>query len=129
MVEIIREWLHRAESDLEEATFLLEHSRPLYDVAFFVHQAVEKYLKAYLIKQGWELEKIHDLVKLAKVCTQNDHTFKQFIPELRKITRFYFESRYPVGYYVEYSNSEITKALQVAKNVAATVSRVLDQST
>ncbi len=47
MVEIIREWLHRAESDLDEAAFLLEHSRPLYDVAFFIHQAVEKYLKAY----------------------------------------------------------------------------------
>lgn len=41
----------------------------------------------------------------------------------QKITRFYFESRYPVGYEVEYSQAEIRQALEIAKDLAEAIAR------
>ncbi len=51
-----KEWLSKADKDLDEAKFLFENHRPLEDTAYFIHQAIEKYLKAFLIFNGWELE-------------------------------------------------------------------------
>ena len=113
----IEEWLLRANKDLEEAKFLFEHNRPLEDSAYFVHKAIEKYLKAFLIFNGWELEKIHDLVKLTKEAVKFDKSFKKFIPIVEKITDFYIESRYPVGYEVEYTKEEIEKSIKNAEAI------------
>jgi HEPN domain-containing protein len=54
----VKEWISKAEKDFEEAQFLFQHNRPLDDVAFFIHQAIEKAFKGFLINNGWELEKI-----------------------------------------------------------------------
>jgi len=55
--EEAKEWFSKAEKDLDEAKFLLDKNRPLEDVAFFIHQEVEKYLKGFLITKGWEIGK------------------------------------------------------------------------
>ena len=86
----IEEWLLRANKDLEEAKFLFEHNRPLEDSAYFVHKAIEKYLKAFLIFNGWELEKIHDLVKLTKEAVKFDKSFKKIYSYSRKNNRFLY---------------------------------------
>ncbi|MCM8832186.1 MAG: HEPN domain-containing protein [Candidatus Omnitrophica bacterium] len=113
--EEINEWISKATKDLEEAKFLFDHNRPLEDSAYFVHQAIEKYLKAFLISKDWELEKIHDLVKLIKDASKFDKSFEKFISAMEEITDFYIESRYPVGYEVEYTKEEIEKAIKVAE--------------
>ena len=117
------EWITKADKDLDEASFLFKHNRPLDDVAFFVHQATEKYLKAYLISQGWELEKIHDLVKLTREAIKFDKSFEEFIPAMEKITDFYIESRYPVDYEVEYTTEEIEEAIKDAEMLQVTVKK------
>jgi len=113
----VEEWLLRGNRDLDEAKFLFENERPLEDVAYFVHQAIEKYLKAFLIFNGWELEKIHDLVKLVKEAVKFDKSFEKFIPAMEETTDFYIESRYPVGYEIEYTKEEIEKAIKIAKSL------------
>lgn len=117
----VAEWILRANRDLDEAKFLFESNRPLENAAYFVHQAIEKYLKAFLISNNWELEKTHDLVKLAKEAIKSNKSFEKFIPALEEITNFYVESRYPVGYEVEYTTKEIKKGLKVAKEIGETV--------
>lgn len=109
MDKIIQEWISKADRDFKEADFLFKHKRPLEDVAFFIQQAIEKYLKGFLIKYGWELEKIHNLEKLARESIRQEASFGKFIEPLRKISRYYFESRYPVGYDVEYTTKEIRR--------------------
>jgi HEPN domain-containing protein len=117
----IEEWLSKANKDLEEAKFLFEQNRPLEDSAYFIHQAIEKYLKAFLIFNGWELEKIHDLVKLTKDAAKFDKSFEKFIPVMEEITDFYIESRYPVGYEVEYTKEEIEKSIKDAEAIKSLV--------
>lgn len=121
MDKIIQEWFNKSKSDIKEAEFLLMHNRPLHNVAFFIHQAIEKYLKGFLLSKGWELEKIHDLGKLVKECIKIDADFKKFSEPLRKIKNYYFETRYPIGYEVEYTNREIKEDLKIAKEIAKMV--------
>lgn len=117
----VEEWLLKANKDLDEARFLFENNRPLEDSAFFVHQAIEKYLKAFLISKSWDLEKIHDLVKLVKEASNFDKSFENFITAMEEITDFYIESRYPVGYEIEYTKEEIEKAIKTAESLRALI--------
>jgi HEPN domain-containing protein len=108
----VKEWLSKAEKDFDEAKFLFEHDRPLEHAAFFLHQSVEKYLKGFLISKGWELEKTHDLVKLIKDAIRFDKSLEKFIPLMENMANYYIESRYPIGYLVEYDKNEIEKSLE-----------------
>lgn len=106
-----KEWFLRAEMDFEEAEFLLRNSRPLEHVALFLHQAAEKYLKGFLISKGWKLERTHDLVKLLRDVARFDESLEDFIPLMQEMADYYIESRYPVGYLVEYTKREIEKTM------------------
>ena len=108
----VEEWFSKAEKDFEEAKFLFNHNRPLEHTALFLHQAVEKYLKGFLINNGWELEKTHDLVKLVRDATNFDNSFVKFIPLMEEMADYYIESGYPVGYLVEYTNKEVEKSMK-----------------
>lgn len=55
------DWLARAELDFEAAEILLTQAGPLAMVAFHIQQAIEKYLKGFLIHTGWRLRRVHDL--------------------------------------------------------------------
>ena len=109
--EIAKEWFNRGKKDIDDAEFLLDNNRALENVSFHIHQAIEKYIKGFLIFHGWELERIHDLVKLIEEVIKIDKSFIKFIKPLQKITNFYFESRYPLGYDVEYTKQELKAAI------------------
>ena len=78
-------------------------------------------MAGFLLFNGWELEKIHDLVKLAKDASKFDKSFGKFISAMEEITNFYIESRYPVGYEIEYTKGEIEKAIKIAKSLGVLV--------
>lgn len=122
----VEEWLSKADKDLDEARFLFRHKRPLENVAYFIHQAIEKYLKGFLIFNSWELEKIHDLVKLGKEACKFDESFEKFISMMEEITDFYIESRYPIGYDVEYTEEEIERAIKNAKSLGTLVKEKIE---
>jgi len=128
MKEEIKNWISKADKDLEEAKFLFSYKRPLEDVAFFIHQAIEKYLKAFLINSGWELKKIHDLVKLLKDVIKIDNSFERFLSEIEGITNYYIETRYPVGYDVEYTEEDIENSIKVAEEIKYEVIKKLEKS-
>ena len=111
------EWISKADKDLDEAGFLFKNERPLEDAAYFIQQAIEKYLKAFLISNSWEFAKTHDLVRLIKEAIKFDKSFEKFISAAEEITDFYIESRYPVSYDVEYTSEEIREYLRIAKEI------------
>lgn len=109
--EIVKEWFNKGNKDLKDAEFLFKHNRALETISFHIQQAAEKYLKGFLIAKGKKLEMIHDLVKLLSDAIRIDPDFEQFKEIVEKVTNFYFESRYPMGYEVEYTKSEIKDSL------------------
>ena len=117
----VKEWLNKADKDLDEAKFLLDNNRPSEDIAFFLHQAAEKYLKGFLLSNGWELEKIHDLVKLLKEAIKFDKEYAQFQTAAEIMTDFYIESRYPVGYAFEFEKEELKQLIQTTDTLGSLV--------
>lgn len=61
MKATVKEWVKRGKHELEVARILFEREKYFDMVLFHLHQAVEKYLKGFLIYSGWELKKIHDI--------------------------------------------------------------------
>jgi HEPN domain-containing protein len=55
-----KDWFTIGDRELRRAANLLSLA-DLPGAAFNVQQAVEKYLKGYLLSKGWELRRIHNL--------------------------------------------------------------------
>src|ERR1041384_7794702 len=68
-LEVLRQWVAKAENDLIVATHLLRMRKecPVDAVCFHAQQAAEKYIKAYLVFQDVDFPKFHDLAKLTKL--------------------------------------------------------------
>ena len=59
--KVVKEWIQRAFDDLESAELLLKESDKYEISAYHSHQAIEKMIKAELIKNGETFRFIHDL--------------------------------------------------------------------
>ncbi len=91
MREIVQEWVERGDSDLEAAKILAHQKGLENQTGFHCQQAIEKWLKAYLLKQGEELRKIHDLTALVINCEKYDSGFQELEPLVEGITDFAVE--------------------------------------
>lgn len=65
------------------------------DAAFHLQQALEKYLKGFLLSQGWPLKKIHDLEALLDDAVSYDRQLEDFRPLVQQVTGYYLIERYP----------------------------------
>jgi len=91
------EWYAYAARDLKAAKALLAGQDDTLPVAgMLLQQAVEKYLKGYLLSKGWRLVRTHDLSELLKDVLKYAPDFADFTDTCLWITDFYFESRYPI---------------------------------
>ncbi|MDO8126261.1 MAG: HEPN domain-containing protein [Candidatus Brocadiales bacterium] len=120
--EVVEEWIRWADNDLAFASACLEDKdRYIAQICFHLHQAVEKYLKAFIIANELEFEKIHDLVKLLKTCT----TKKPVLTDLREacefLNPFYIETRYPVSWPVHHTKEEAQQAKEFATSIGNTI--------
>ena len=72
-IELIKNWPNFASENLLSAKVLMnEDFSPFHTICFMCQGSSEKYLKAYLIWNGWELEKIDDLEELLNYAFKLD---------------------------------------------------------
>lgn len=62
---------------------------------FFVLWDVEKYLKAFLIWNGWKLKKIHDMRDLLVFCIDFEPEFENLKEECSLLNEYITQARYP----------------------------------
>jgi len=89
-----QDWLRIARKDLGRVTHLL-NARDPEAAGFFLQQTVEKHLKAFLLHNGWKLERIHDLEALLNAALMYDPSLEPYRAVCQKITGFYMVERYP----------------------------------
>jgi HEPN domain-containing protein len=65
------------------------------DAAFHLQQALEKYLKGFLLSRGWKLERIHDLRALLEEAAKHEPSLKKFRRLCAEVTAYYVQERYP----------------------------------
>lgn len=67
MRDIVAGGLKQAEEDLKAAEYLSKGGF-FRSACFHSQQAIEKIIKAHLLKKGWELEKIHNVRRIVSIC-------------------------------------------------------------
>ncbi len=108
-----KDWLALAEKDLVRVRRSLRDRDPEL-AAFCLQQAVEKFLKAFLLSKGWKLRRIHDLEALLDDAMVHDPSLDQFRNACQKITNYYVVERYPLAVETEFTEEEIRASLEAA---------------
>lgn len=62
---------------------------------FFLQQAIEKYLKAFLLGRGWKLKKVHTLQSLLDEAAAFAPQVASLRPVCERVSGFYLGERYP----------------------------------
>ena len=109
------DWFAQGDMDVRAADILLAQDGPLPVVAFHVQQAVEKYLKGFLISTGWPLRRIHDVEVLVQEAIARDADFAPFLAPCQRITEYYIETRYPLGIHTLLQPETVEADLETAR--------------
>ena len=124
--QVVDNWINKADEDMVFAKAILEDNLEFYlQICFSLHQATEKYLKAYIMAMGLEFEKIHDLTKLLQICAQKDAGFNNFSDAAKLLNPFYIGTRYP-DLEVRVSKSQTENVLKLAEQIAAFVKEKIE---
>lgn len=115
------DWLEKGNHDLEDAKRLLKNSGYTDTICFHAQQAVEKYLKGYLVYKRINPRNIHHLEELAKDCAKFDKEFLKLLDECLILTRYYIETRYPPLIPIEYTKEEAREAIKIAQEIVGFV--------
>lgn len=92
--QVVLQWIQRAEADLKAAEILIEADPLILDIAcFHCQQAVEKFLKGYLVFSDVEFPFTHSLEYLIELCSETDNEFSAL--EIGNLTQFAVRMRYP----------------------------------
>ncbi len=89
--------------------------------------AAEKYLKGYLIAQGWELEKTHDLVALLTRCADYEERFASLREGGAVLNEYIIAGRYPGDVaYEAIGEEEAEEAVAIVRRIAEAVQSELE---
>jgi len=113
---LVLEWIRFADNDLRSANHLLTlHPQHLELICYLCQQSTEKYLKAFLVAHDVEPPKIHNLVKLQKLCLSYDATFAEISDQCDSLTDYGVQPRYPDE--LEFNDTLTQKALAYAQQI------------
>lgn len=113
----IKEWISKADHDLGTAKITYLYIPEYLDtVTFHCQQAVEKYLKAYLIFLSTPFKFTHDLVYLLELISQQDGEIESFYDKLSELQGYAVEVRYP-NEIIYLSNEKVEYAIRIAKEI------------
>ena len=123
--KIVGLWFDKAEADLTAANILFESNPLVLDiVCFHCQQAVEKYLKGFLVFYDVEFPKTHILEYLIKLCSKVDPVFNTI--ELNELSQFAVRARYPHDSYAP-EREETFYYLELGQNVRELVIMKINQ--
>jgi HEPN domain-containing protein len=127
VLQVVRGWMLKAESDLENATLVLRAGPdgPMDTVSFHAQQCAEKCLKALLCFRGQEVPRNHD-IELLLARTGIGGRVDVTLEESRLLTDYATVTRYP-GDYEPVSYEEAAYAVDLAVRIRAAARRALPE--
>lgn len=115
--EYLQRWIIKANNDLTVAEHELsttDEERVTEAICFHCQQAVEKYLKAFLIFHKQDFGKTHNLEYLLKLCSQLDKEFQEI--DVGNLSFYAVEIRYPGDFYIP-TTKEAKESIEIAKQI------------
>lgn len=98
--EYLKNWIFRAKEDIAVIDNLYETDPNIYasTICFHAQQAVEKFLKAFLVYHNIDFPRTHDVDFLLLECKKIDST--DFDVDLGSLSDFGVNIRYPDDFYI-----------------------------
>ncbi len=114
--KIVKKWFEIADKDFASAHALAE--KKLFETALFhCQQAAEKYLKGFLINEGKQFPKVHDLVYLIKSAEKKDKDFEKISSDAVGLTDFAVMYRYPSDKKVSLTAADCMRAIKRVRRI------------
>ena len=122
--DYIRNWLFRAIEDIAVIENLSDTNIEFYTstICFHAQQAVEKFLKAFLIYHDIDFPKTHDLDYLILECRKIDNNFIDI--DLKSLSDFGVSIRYPDDFYVPGVN-ETREYIEISKEIQSRIEKLI----
>ena len=89
------DWFLLGEERLRSVDALRRSEGITYSCVELLQESIERYLKGYLIAQGWKLEYIHDLNRLLDTAAVYNPRFNTFAPLAQSLTEQFWAQHYP----------------------------------
>lgn len=115
--EVYREWIEKAEKDIDAAKMYRSHGTAYEVPAFLCHQAVEKALIGYLYSMGEEQISTHDLPYLGRWAEKSLPELGTLKTELALVNRYYVEMTYPDDLAYAVSAEIVDQCVSIAERV------------
>lgn len=127
-VETPIEWLRFADENLLVAEQAFVSGEPVWHtICFLCQSAAEKYVKAYLIANGWALAKTHDIVVLLGLCSDYDTAFSALTMDSAVLNEYIVSGRYPGDLaYEDISRSDAHEAIGLVRRIRDLVAERLE---
>ncbi len=123
--KVMAEWVRKADADFDLAEHLLaEGSNFLNAIAFHCQQAVEKYLKAFLVWHQIHFPKTHDLEELLDLVETVEAGLAESLRDVIVLTPYGVEVRYP-GDRPDATPETARQAVQLARQVRDAVASIV----
>lgn len=95
-VDLLRQWVHRAQKDYDLAQHLIEEGSVYREaIAFNAQQAAEKFLKAFLVLHQIYFPKTHDIGRLLDLVSTADPDLSVLLRPAITLNPYGVEYRYP----------------------------------
>ena len=118
-LDLVRNWLIKAQHDLAAAQKLAAGTATFLDVAIYhCQQAAEKVVKGFLVFHDHPLEKTHDIEVLVSLARRINAGFSEWLEAAVHLTPYATEFRYPSGL-LEPTRDEFVEALSAAGGIYA----------
>jgi len=126
--KIVKEWLDKANEDFNFARINLEERNNFYpQICFHFHQAVEKYLKSFIVAYDLEFEKTHNLMNLLMTCSSIDASLLSIMEECERLNTAYIDTRYPVHWPTDYTQEKASMFKGDAEKIARAIKTALEK--
>ena len=99
-LELVKQWLIKANNDLQVIENELNSAEPVMDaICLHAQQAAEKFLKTFLVAHNIDYPQTHNISAILNLCRSKD---EQFIDLKQSITlsKYATDFRYPADFYI-----------------------------
>lgn len=121
VADFVQQWLKKADLDLQAARLLCAGELDDYFVSgFHAQQAVEKYIKAFLVCHQIEFPKTHDIGRLRQFVARRDTILAERLGRADVLTPYGVDMRYPEEFEVV-SQERAEQAVALAEWVKAKI--------
>lgn len=124
--QLSQEWFKKADDDMLFAKAGFKESGIASNACFLCQQIAEKYLKGYLVSQGVEPKRTHNIPELLLECIKKNKTFSEIEQECKFLNQFYNPVRYPGGIVLDFDKDTAKKAFESAEYIVRFVKNVLE---